>query len=103
MFSPGGLHPIADLPDLPKAGIRPPPAVESTLSVEPAAERALHGRIWCVGPAIYSASESFPRCSARETGSATLVGSPTGGDGIGALDPVFPAAAQQRHHLCSSP
>ena len=64
--------------------------VESTLSVEPAAERApFHGRIWVlVGPAVYSASESFA-VFCQETGFATLVGSPTGGDGIGALDPVF--------------
>ena len=64
--------------------------MESTLSVEPAAERApFHGRIWVlVGPAVYSASESFA-VFGQETGFATLVGSPTGGDGIGALDPVF--------------
>ncbi|MFR3922416.1 MAG: S41 family peptidase [Dysosmobacter welbionis] len=48
-----------------------------------------HGRIWVlVGPAVYSASESFA-VFCQETGFATLVGSPTGGDGIGALDPVF--------------
>ncbi len=94
MFSPEELHPIADLPDLPKLerdGIQAATHfVESTLSVEPAAERApFHGRIWVlVGPAVYSASESFA-VFCQETGFATLVGSPTGGDGIGALDPVF--------------
>ena len=94
VFSPEELHPIADLPDLPKLerdGIQAATHfVESTLSVEPAAERApFHGRIWVlVGPAGYSASESFA-VFCQETGFATLVGSPTGGDGIGALDPVF--------------
>ena len=94
VFSPEELHTIADLPDLPKLerdGIQAATHfVESTLSVEPAAERApFHGRIWVlVGPAVYSASESFA-VFCQETGFATLVGSPTGGDGIGALDPVF--------------
>ena len=93
-FSPEELHPISELPDLPKLerdGIQAATHfVESTLSVEPAAERApFHGRIWVlVGPAVYSASESFA-VFCQETGFATLVGSPTGGDGIGALDPVF--------------
>ena len=93
-FSPEELHPISELPDLPRLerdGIQAATHfVESTLSVEPAAERApFHGRIWVlVGPAVYSASESFA-VFCQETGFATLVGSPTGGDGIGALDPVF--------------
>lgn len=93
-FSPEELHPISELPDLPRLerdGIQAATHfVESTLSVEPAAERApFHGRIWVlVGPAVYSASESFA-VFCQETGFATLVGSPTGGDGIGALDPIF--------------
>ena len=93
-FSPEELHPISELPDLPELerdGIQAATHfVESTLSVEPAAERApFHGRIWVlVGPAVYSASESFA-VFCQETGFATLVGQQTGGDGIGALDPVF--------------
>lgn len=93
-FSPEELHPISELPALPRLerdGIQAATHfVESTLSVEPAAERApFHGRIWVlVGPAVYSASESFA-VFCQETGFATLVGSPTGGDGIGALDPIF--------------
>ena len=93
-FSPEELHPISELPDLPKLerdGIQAATHfVESSLSVEPAAERApFRGRIWVlVGPAVYSASESFA-VFCQETGFATLVGTPTGGDGIGALDPVF--------------
>ena len=87
-FSPEELHPISELPDLPELerdGIQ-----AATLSVEPAAERApFRGRIWVlVGPAVYSASESFA-VFCQETGFATLVGQQTGGDGIGALDPVF--------------
>ena len=93
-FSPEELHPISELPDLPELerdGIQAATHfVESTLSVEPAAERApFRGRIWVlVGPAVYSASESFA-VFCQETGFATLVGQQTGGDGIGALDPVF--------------
>ena len=41
-----------------------------------------------VGEQVYSASESFA-VFCKETGFATLVGSQTGGDGIGALDPIF--------------
>ena len=94
VFSPDELHPISELPDLPNLeqdGIQAATHfVESTLSVEPAAERApFHGRVWVlVGPAVYSASESFA-VFCQETGFATLVGQQTGGDGIGALDPVF--------------
>ena len=93
-FSPEELHPIQELPDLPRLeqdGIQAATHfVESTLSVEPAADLPpFQGRIWVlVGPAVYSASESFA-VFCQETGFATLVGSPTGGDGIGALDPVF--------------
>ena len=94
-FSPEELHPISELPDLPRLerdGIQAATHfVESTLSVEPAAERApFHGRIWVlVGPAVYSAPASPSPCSARRQALQTLVGSPTGGDGIGALDPIF--------------
>ena len=64
--------------------------MESTLRVEPAAERAaFRGRVWLlVGPMVYSASESFS-VFCQATGFATLVGQQTSGDGIGALDPVM--------------
>ena len=64
--------------------------MESTLRVTPAAERAaFRGRVWLlVGPMVYSASESFA-VFCRATGFATLVGSQTSGDGIGALDPIL--------------
>ena len=93
-FAPEMLHPIADLPELPALNQEGLAAathyVESPLSVEPAAERSpFHGRVWVlVGEQVYSASESFA-VFCKETGFATLVGSQTGGDGIGALDPIF--------------
>lgn len=94
VFAPEDLHPIAELPDLPKLNRDGLEAathfVESTLRVEPAEERAaFHGRAWLlVGPQVYSASESFA-VFCQATGFATLVGTQTGGDGIGALDPVM--------------
>ena len=93
-FAPEMLHPIADLTELPALNQEGLAAathyVESPLSVEPAAERSpFHGRVWVlVGEQVYSASESFA-VFCKETGFATLVGSQTGGDGIGALDPIF--------------
>jgi hypothetical protein len=94
VFAPSDLHPIAELPELPRLERQGLEAathfVESTLRVEPAAERAaFHGRVWLlVGPMVYSASESFA-VFCQATGFAALVGSRTGGDGIGALDPVM--------------
>ncbi|WP_297870967.1 S41 family peptidase [uncultured Oscillibacter sp.] len=94
VFAPSDLHPISELPDLPKLerdGLEAATHfVESTLHVEPAAERAaFHGRVWLlVGPMVYSASESFS-VFCQATGFATLVGQKTSGDGIGALDPVM--------------
>lgn len=94
VFAPEDLHPISELPDLPKLNHQGLEAathfVESTLRVEPAAERAaFHGRVWLlVGPAVYSASESFS-VFCQATGFAALVGSQTSGDGIGALDPIL--------------
>ncbi len=94
VFAPEDLHPIAELPDLPKLNRDGLEAathfVESTLRVEPAAERAaFHGRVWLlVGPMVYSASESFS-VFCQATGFATLVGAQTGGDGIGALNPIM--------------
>lgn len=94
VFAPEDLHPIAELPDLPKLnrdGLESATHfVESTLHVEPAKERAaFHGRVWLlVGPQVYSASESFA-VFCQATGFATLVGTQTGGDGVGALDPVM--------------
>lgn len=94
VFSEEDLHPIAELPELPALnpdGIEAATHyVESTLSVEPAEERApFRGRIWLlVGEQVYSASESFA-VFCKETGFAAPAGRQTGGDGIGALDPVF--------------
>ena len=81
----------SDLPRLNRDGLEAATHfVESELRVEPAAERAsFHGRVWLlVGPMVYSASESFS-VFCQSTGFATLVGRQTGGDGIGALDPIL--------------
>lgn len=94
VFSPEDLHPISELPKLPKLnrdGIEAATHfVESTLAVKPAAKgAAFRGNVWVlVGPYVYSASESFS-VFCQQTGFATLVGEKTGGDGIGALDPIF--------------
>ena len=87
------LHPIADLPDLPHLPQEDRAFathyIESTLTVEPGEHAPFRGRVWLlVGEAVYSASESFALFS-QQTGFATLVGTATGGDGVGALDPVF--------------
>lgn len=51
-------------------------------------EKAFGGKIWLlVGPSVYSASENFA-VFCKNTGFATIVGQPTGGDGIGS-DPAF--------------
>ncbi|MFQ7454202.1 MAG: S41 family peptidase [Flavonifractor plautii] len=59
-------------------------------TVEPAAKPSpFRGRIWVlVDESVYSASESFV-LFCQQTGFATLVGRTTGGDGIGAMDPVY--------------
>lgn len=94
VFRPDELIPIDRLPDLP--GLAPEDRalathfVKSTLSVSPAPERSpFRGRVWVlVGELVYSASESFA-VFCQQTGFATLVGTQTGGDGIGALDPIL--------------
>lgn len=94
VFNKDELYPISKLPNLPalnREGIEKADYfVESTLETEPGAYRApFHGRIWLlVGANVYSASESFS-VFCKETGFATLVGHETGGDGIGALDPIL--------------
>lgn len=51
-------------------------------------QKLFNGRIWIlVGPQVYSSAENFV-IFCKDTGFATIVGTPTGGDGIGG-DPVF--------------
>ena len=94
VFAPEDLHPLSELPKLPKLnknGLEHATHfVESTLTARPAAKRAaFRGNIWVlVGPYVYSASESFS-IFCQQTKFAKLVGTQTGGDGIGALDPIF--------------
>ncbi|WNX84193.1 S41 family peptidase [Agathobaculum sp. NTUH-O15-33] len=93
-FRPEELHPIAELPKLPafqQSGTQAATHfIVSKLAVSPSAYRSpFRGRLWfLVNESVYSASESL--CVfAKQTGFATLVGTQTGGDGIGALDPVY--------------
>jgi len=54
----------------------------------PSNEFDFNGRIWVlVGDRVYSASDAFAQMC-EQTGFATLVGFPTGGDGVG-LDPIL--------------
>jgi len=54
----------------------------------PSNEFEFDGRIWLlIGDRVYSASDAFAQMC-EQTGFATLVGHPTGGDGVG-LDPIL--------------
>lgn len=90
-FGEDGLRPIAELPALPRLEARDREIathfLENTLTVEPAGD-GFHGKIWLlVGNLVYSSAEAFT-VFCRDTGFATIVGTATGGDGIG-IDPVF--------------
>lgn len=63
--------------------------VEEKTVIEPIEPQKLfNGKIWVlIGPTVYSASENFA-VFCKNTGFATLVGTNTGGDGIGS-DPAF--------------
>lgn len=85
------LHPIDGLPKLPKLEARDREIathyVENTLTVEPTGD-GFGGKIWLlVGERVYSAAEAFT-VFCKDTVFATIVGAPTGGDGIG-IDPVI--------------
>jgi len=88
------LSPISELPALPQFRKEGTEAathfVKSRLAVKPSAYRSpFQGRIWLlVDDSVYSASESLS-VFAQQTGFATLVGFQTGGDGIGATDPIL--------------
>jgi outer membrane murein-binding lipoprotein Lpp len=93
VFSPDELHPISELPNLPELAATDRALATHYVTIDhtvaPATEHSpFHGHIWVlVGGAVYSASESFA-IFCKETGFATLVGTQTGGDGIG-IDPIF--------------
>ena len=91
-FSLDQLRPIEALPQLPHFLDRDRMThfITDTIQVQPAEERSpFHGsRIWLlVDGDVYSASEKFA-FFCKETGFATLVGTATGGDGLG-CDPVY--------------
>ncbi|WP_312939543.1 S41 family peptidase [Oscillibacter sp.] len=93
VFSSDELRPISALPDLSKLADADRALATHYVTidhtVDPAAQRSpFHGAIWVlVSEAVYSASESFA-LFCKDTGFATLVGTQTGGDGIG-IDPIF--------------
>ncbi len=92
--SPLRLPPLSTLPELPGLDAADRALATDVLTVshtvEPAAKPSpFRGRIWVlVDESVYSASESFV-LFCQQTGFATLVGRTTGGDGIGAMDPVY--------------
>lgn len=93
-FSPSAFRPLSTLPELPGLDAADRALATDVLTVshtvEPAAKPSpFRGRIWVlVDESVYSASESFV-LFCQQTGFATLVGRTTGGDGIGAMDPVY--------------
>lgn len=84
----GRVRPISELPELPnlvKEELAPlTHFVPLNHTVEPDPEhRGFTGKVWMlVSPRVYSSAESFA-VFAKNSGWATLVGSRTGGDGIG--------------------
>jgi Periplasmic protease len=93
-FSPSAFRPLSTLPELPGLDAADRALATDVLTVshtvEPAAKPSpFRGRIWVlVDESVYSASESFV-LFCQQTGFATLVCRTTGGDGIGAMDPVY--------------
>lgn len=85
--------PIKELPQFKKINLEDlknfDAFVEETTIIEPIEPQKLfNGKIWVlVGSNVYSASENFA-VFCKNTGFATLVGTNTGGDGIGS-DPAF--------------
>lgn len=91
-FTAEELHPIEELPldgVLEEDRAFATDYVEIRHTVEPApVADAFHGNVWVLtSDAVYSSSESFV-IFCKDTGFATVVGTQTGGDGIG-IDPVF--------------
>ncbi len=63
-------------------------AIKLTEVYWPNKDFSFDGQIWVlIGESVYSASEAFA-LSCKSTGFGTLVGQPTGGDGVG-FDPIF--------------
>ncbi|MFD1177641.1 S41 family peptidase [Paenibacillus puldeungensis] len=85
--------PVAELPDFPKMAKEDLKGLSSfTVNekvMKPSGEKkAFNGKIWVlVNQNVYSSSEAFAMFC-KSTGFATLVGTPTGGDG-GGIDPAY--------------
>lgn len=63
---------------------------QNTMTINPLkeGEKIFKGKLWVlISPSVYSSSESFANFC-KSTGFATLVGTRTGGDGIG-IDPMY--------------
>ncbi len=88
------IKPISELPEFPNLSQEDIHLCNyfkmETETFEPSQNAPLFsGEIYAlVGPAVYSSSESFTYFC-KETGFATLVGEPTGGDGISFGDPLY--------------
>lgn len=87
-FEPESIHPISELPEMPKLAEEDLPLFDSFVyserMVEPeSGAKPFQGKIWVlVDEWVYSSSESFA-LFCKDTGFATLVGVNTGGDGGG--------------------
>lgn len=85
--------PVSDLPEFPKMDKEDLKGLSSFVVndkiVEPSGgKKAFNGKIWVlVNQNVYSSSEAFAMFC-KSTGFATLVGTPTGGDG-GGIDPAY--------------
>ncbi len=104
-FAADVLHPISELPQLPALEPRDRELathfVETTLETEPLGS-GFDGKIWLlVSERVYSAAEAFT-VFCKDTGFATVVGTPTGGDGIG-IDPVYLCLPNSRLLIRYSP
>lgn len=89
-------YPISELPDLPQIDRDDLKLADRFLrfdqQIQPSradSQKLFKGRIWVLtGPDVYSAAEMFCYFS-KQTGFATLVGEPTGGDGPGVSPALF--------------
>lgn len=90
-FGEDELLPIDELSDLPRLADEDKRLathfLKNTLTVEPTGT-GFSGQLWLlVNDRVYSSAEAFT-VFCKNTGFATIVGTPTGGDGIG-IDPVY--------------
>lgn len=90
-FDTGAWSPVSALPTLARMNGDDLKALDyyadAPYRVEPSGEKMLQGKLWLlVGPNVFSSSE-YAAMLSKATGFMTLVGTTTGGDGIG-FDPL---------------